>query len=374
MAPKRGTQEGQQQTLSSFFKPAPPPPTKRPSPAVLDGVLTLTDSDDDGIVSSVAKRVKTEHSTADSPVEPIASTSSLPTRAATPPAPSSAAAQRLSAFAYSHGTSTAHTLSPAAQRRRDEFVKRLALGPDLLRKSRSSYLEKDHYLAAQGDADDGDEGSRSGGYDDDDEEGGRSSEDGGPGSSSRAKGKGKATDKGMDDGATSHFARFAAKGSSGAAPKKKDADQGVKVKYTPLEQQVLALRKAHPGVLLVVEVRQRVSFLLRTPTDALTTCRSATSALAASASHPLPPLNHHTFSPRPRRFRFFGEDAPAASRVLNIACFPSQHMLTASIPTHRLDFHVRRLLNAGYKVGVVRQQETAACVPSPQLSAARLGG
>lgn len=37
-------------------------------------------------------------------------------------------------------------------------------------------------------------------------------------------------------------------------------------------------------------------------------------------------------------------------------------MLTASIPTHRLDIHVRRLLNAGYKVGVVRQQETAACV------------
>jgi DNA mismatch repair protein MSH3 len=35
-------------------------------------------------------------------------------------------------------------------------------------------------------------------------------------------------------------------------------------------------------------------------------------------------------------------------------------MLTGSIPTHRLDIHVRRLLNAGHKVGIVRQIETAA--------------
>lgn len=35
-------------------------------------------------------------------------------------------------------------------------------------------------------------------------------------------------------------------------------------------------------------------------------------------------------------------------------------MLTGSIPTFRLDIHVRRLLNAGHKVGVCRQQETAA--------------
>jgi DNA mismatch repair protein MSH3 len=60
------------------------------------------------------------------------------------------------------------------------------------------------------------------------------------------------------------------------------------------------------------------------------------------------------------QFRFFGTDAQDASRCLNIACFPSQHTLCASIPTHRLDIHVRRLLNAGHKVGVCRQQETAA--------------
>ena len=35
-------------------------------------------------------------------------------------------------------------------------------------------------------------------------------------------------------------------------------------------------------------------------------------------------------------------------------------MLTASIPTHRLNVHIKRLINAGEKVGVVRQEETAA--------------
>lgn len=35
-------------------------------------------------------------------------------------------------------------------------------------------------------------------------------------------------------------------------------------------------------------------------------------------------------------------------------------MLTASIPTHRLNVHLKRLITAGLKVGVVRQAETAA--------------
>jgi DNA mismatch repair protein MSH3 len=34
--------------------------------------------------------------------------------------------------------------------------------------------------------------------------------------------------------------------------------------------------------------------------------------------------------------------------------------LVASIPTFRLQVHTRRLVEAGYKVGVVRQMETAA--------------
>ncbi|KPV75658.1 uncharacterized protein RHOBADRAFT_52699 [Rhodotorula graminis WP1] len=288
MAPKGRANEAQQ-TLSSFFKPAPTA-KKRPS-ALVDGVLLLSDSDDDDdqgdtarqrssapdSSSSTAKRVKTEHSTADSQLQPIASTSSLPTAAP------SAATQRLAAFAYSHDAArqAPRTLTPADQNRRDEFAKRLALGPDLLRKSRSSYLEKDHYLAAHGD-DDG-QGASAGG-------GGASGSDDG---SSRTKGKGKGRadhdDDDDDDGSASPFAHFAAKGSTSTAGAKKDTASSGKIK-----------------------------------------------------------------------FRFFGEDAQAASRVLNIACFPSQHMLTASIPTHRLDFHVRRLLNAGRKVGVVRQQETAA--------------
>lgn len=60
------------------------------------------------------------------------------------------------------------------------------------------------------------------------------------------------------------------------------------------------------------------------------------------------------------KYRFFEEDAITASRILGIAQFRSKSMLTASIPTHRLHIHIKRLINAGEKVGVVRQKETAA--------------
>lgn len=60
------------------------------------------------------------------------------------------------------------------------------------------------------------------------------------------------------------------------------------------------------------------------------------------------------------RFRFFGEDAENAARVLGIYAHMDHNFLTASIPTFRLNVHVRRLVNAGYKVGVVKQTETAA--------------
>lgn len=49
-----------------------------------------------------------------------------------------------------------------------------------------------------------------------------------------------------------------------------------------------------------------------------------------------------------------------ASRILGIAHFPSKNMMTASIPVHRLNVHLKRLISAGHKVGVVRQAETAA--------------
>ncbi|CDH49460.1 dna mismatch repair protein msh3 [Lichtheimia corymbifera JMRC:FSU:9682] len=86
--------------------------------------------------------------------------------------------------------------------------------------------------------------------------------------------------------------------------------------YSPLELQVLELKRKHPGVLLAIEVGYK--------------------------------------------FRFFGEDAKIASRVLHIAHFVDRNFWVASIPTHRLAVHVRRLVHAGHKVGVVRQTETAA--------------
>ncbi|XP_067425319.1 DNA mismatch repair protein Msh3 [Emydura macquarii macquarii] len=60
------------------------------------------------------------------------------------------------------------------------------------------------------------------------------------------------------------------------------------------------------------------------------------------------------------KYRFFGEDAEIAARELNIYCHQDHNFMTASIPTHRLFVHVRRLVAKGYKVGVVKQMETAA--------------
>ncbi|KAK9291688.1 hypothetical protein L1049_019637 [Liquidambar formosana] len=88
------------------------------------------------------------------------------------------------------------------------------------------------------------------------------------------------------------------------------------LKHTPLEQQVVELKKKYPDVLLMVEVGYR--------------------------------------------YRFFGDDAEIAARVLGIYAHVDHNFLTASVPTFRLTVHVRRLVSAGYKVGVVKQTETAA--------------
>ncbi|KAL2092081.1 hypothetical protein ACEWY4_011879 [Coilia grayii] len=60
------------------------------------------------------------------------------------------------------------------------------------------------------------------------------------------------------------------------------------------------------------------------------------------------------------KYRFFGEDAEIAAKELNIFCHMDHNFMTASIPTHRLFVHVRRLVSKGYKVGVVKQTETTA--------------
>ncbi|RUS16472.1 hypothetical protein BC937DRAFT_91165 [Endogone sp. FLAS-F59071] len=91
------------------------------------------------------------------------------------------------------------------------------------------------------------------------------------------------------------------------------ADQN---KYTPLEKQYMEIKAQYPDTLLVVEVGYK--------------------------------------------FKFFDEDARIASKILHIAHFTDHNFHVASIPTHRLSVHVRRLVHAGHKVGVVRQTETAA--------------
>ena len=73
------------------------------------------------------------------------------------------------------------------------------------------------------------------------------------------------------------------------------------------------------------------------------------------------------------KYRFFGEDARTAAKELGIVCIPGKfrydehvseahldRFASASIPVHRLHVHVKRLVAAGHKVGVVRQLETAA--------------
>lgn len=79
-----------------------------------------------------------------------------------------------------------------------------------------------------------------------------------------------------------------------------------KTKYTPLELQVLEIRRQYPDTLLMVECGYRV--------------------------------------------RFFGDDAVNAARVLSIYAHMDHHFMVASVPTFRLAIHCKRLVAAGYKV------------------------
>lgn len=107
------------------------------------------------------------------------------------------------------------------------------------------------------------------------------------------------------------------------------AGKKAKTKLTPMEQQVVDIKRKHPDTVLVVEVGYK--------------------------------------------FRFFGADARTASQVLSIMCIPGkmrfdehpseahlEKFASASIPVPRLHVHVKRLVAAGHKVGIVRQRETAA--------------
>ncbi|KAI9809749.1 MAG: Mismatch repair protein msh3 [Sarcosagium campestre] len=118
-------------------------------------------------------------------------------------------------------------------------------------------------------------------------------------------------------------------GSSAKKGPKQSGGKRANRKLTPLELQVLDIKRKHMDTLLVVEVGYK--------------------------------------------FRFFGEDARIAAKELSIVCIPGKfrydehfseahldRFASASIPVHRLHVHVKRLVSAGHKVGVVRQLETAA--------------
>lgn len=89
-----------------------------------------------------------------------------------------------------------------------------------------------------------------------------------------------------------------------------------KPKYTPMEQQVVEMKKRYPDCILAFEVGYK--------------------------------------------FSLYGRDAEIANEVLKVYCYQDHNFLTTMIPTVRLNFHLRRLVQAGYKVGLVRQTEVAA--------------
>lgn len=116
---------------------------------------------------------------------------------------------------------------------------------------------------------------------------------------------------------------------STARGKKSTAAKKGGTKLTPMEKQLLDIKRKHLDTLLVIEVGYK--------------------------------------------FRFIGEDARIAAKELGIVCIPGKfrydehpseahldRFASASFPTHRLHVHVKRLVQAGHKVGVVRQMETAA--------------
>ncbi|KAI6039948.1 muts domain V-domain-containing protein, partial [Pisolithus marmoratus] len=86
--------------------------------------------------------------------------------------------------------------------------------------------------------------------------------------------------------------------------------------YTPAELQSLRLIKENPGVVLMIESGYK--------------------------------------------YYFYGESATIASQELGIVAYLRRNLMTAFIPVHRRDLHVKKLLSQGHKVGIVEQTETAA--------------
>lgn len=130
-------------------------------------------------------------------------------------------------------------------------------------------------------------------------------------------------DEGEEEDEEEGEAPKATKGRKGAATKKAGS------KLTPMEKQYLDIKRKHLDTVIVMEVGYK--------------------------------------------FKFLGEDARVASKALGIVCIPGKfrydehpseahydRFASASFPVHRLQVHVKRLVKANHKVGVVRQLETAA--------------
>lgn len=126
-----------------------------------------------------------------------------------------------------------------------------------------------------------------------------------------------------DDAEEDALPEPATKGRRGASAKKGGS------KLTPMERQFLDIKRKHMDTLMVMEVGYK--------------------------------------------YKFWGEDARIAAKELSIVCIPGKfrfdehpseahldRFASASIPTHRLHVHVKRLVGAGHKVGIIRQLETAA--------------
>ncbi|KAF2710516.1 hypothetical protein K504DRAFT_454801 [Pleomassaria siparia CBS 279.74] len=110
---------------------------------------------------------------------------------------------------------------------------------------------------------------------------------------------------------------------------KKGAVKAAAPKLTPMDKQYLEIKRKHLDTIIIMEVGYK--------------------------------------------FKMYGEDARTASKELGIVCIPGKFrydehpseahctkFASASFPVHRLQVHVKRLVQANHKVGVVRQIETAA--------------
>lgn len=124
-------------------------------------------------------------------------------------------------------------------------------------------------------------------------------------------------------------------------------------KLTPLEQQIVALKRQHPGILLCVEVGYKMKMFGHDAEvgewqkgaaaavdgqDAVGVCLTRSLLSAACL---------YTHAPRCRPLALLR----AASRELGVYAYQDRAFLCAGFPMLRLHVHVRRLVQAGHKVG-----------------------